>query len=362
MAGHHGQLPRLSRDQIQALSNISAEFQQWLNQNSPGKRPTLGDFTDVEGTRNATIASTSRLVARLGAAEDTMEETSTNITVRDGWISRATITRPSPKANKPAGPLIVLYHSGGFMAGTPESMIAYARGLVRLFGATVICPSYRLSPEHQFPIPIDDAWDTLKWAGENAASLNADPDKGFIVGGVSTGGNFSPVLARRAVEEELCPPLTGHWAGVPVFMRNTTVPEKYEDIWTSWTQNAGAPLINATDAEILFDYYKPDFESPLFNAIVPDGFDVCDLSPAFIMVSGMDLIRDDGIVYSYTLDDAGVPVQLKAYPGVPHSFWAYFPTLNQSRTAMVDIAQGVAWLLKTTVDEKEAADAMLKNY
>lgn len=112
---------------------------------------------------------------------------------------------------------------------------------------------------------------------------------------------------------------------------------------------------------MLFDYYDPDFRSPLLNPLATP-FDIEDMPPAFVMVAGMDLIRDDGIVYSYTLDDACVPVKLNTYARVPHSFWASFPTLPQSRTAMVDIAKGFGWMLQTTVDDKKAYDAMLKNY
>jgi acetyl esterase/lipase len=332
-----------------------------MDQNSPGRRPTLGNFTDIVGVRNGTILSTQNLLKRLGPVEDTLEETTIQIQVRDGWLAHTTVTRPSAKAKKPPGPLIVLYHGGGFMAGVPESMAAYARGLARLFNAVVVCPAYRLAPEDPFPTAPHDAWDSLKWAAHNAPKLHANPYKGFIVGGVSTGGNFSPVLARKAIEECLEPPLTGHWVGVPVQYRPYTIPAKYKHLWTSWTQNAGAPLISAMEAEILFDFYDPDFRSPLFNPLTTP-FDIEDMPPAFVMVAGMDLIRDDGIVYSYTLDDARVPVKLNAYAGVPHSFWSYFPTLPQSRKAMVDIAKGFGWMLKTTVDDKKASDAMLKNY
>ncbi|KAF2800274.1 hypothetical protein K505DRAFT_229112, partial [Melanomma pulvis-pyrius CBS 109.77] len=189
----------------------------------------------------------------------------------------------------------------------------------------------------------------------------ADPEKGFIIGRGSSGGNLGPGLARLAVEKALKPALTGHWVAFPVSQRNSTVPEKYKDIWTSWTQNADAMLVDAAAGEALLDIYGLVFTSPLFNPLVP-GFDVGNLPPAYVQAAGMDLIRDDEIVYSYVLDDAKVAVGLDAYAGVPHSFYTFVSTLKQSRSAMVDIAKGFAWLLNREVDQEKAEAAILLNY
>lgn len=302
-----------------------------------------------------------KLLQRLGPFEGILEETNITIPVRDGWLTRATLTRPSQSAKKPAGPLIVIYHGGGFITGQPETMAPYARGLARLFNAVVICPTYRLAPEHKSPAAVHDAFDTLQYIAHHAEDYRADTAKGFIAGCGSSRGNLSPVLARLAVENYLQPELTGHWVAFPVSQRNSTVPEKYRNIWISWTQNVNAMLIKAASREALFDIHGPDFSSPLFNSIVPE-FDVGRLPPAYVQVAGMDLIRDDGIVYSYVLDDSEVPVRLDAYKGVPRSFYAFVPGLKQSRVTMVDIAKGFGWLLKRDVDIEKAEKAMLLNY
>jgi hypothetical protein len=49
-----------------------------------------------------------------------------------------------------------------------------------------------------------------------------------------------------------------------------------------------------------------------------------------------------------------MPVRHDAYKGVPHSFYAFLPNLDQSRVAMIDIAKGFGWLLKKDVDTKKA--------
>lgn len=297
------------------------------------------------------------MVEKLGPLEDTLEEVELEIPLPDGTKSHTVIHRPSAKAAKPPGPLIVLYYGGGFILGSPATMAPYSRGLARIFDAVVVSPTYRAAPEHPFPVGINDAWDCLKWCAINAKSIGADPSKGFITGGISAGANFGAVLARRAVEEQLNPPLSGQWISLLVAFRKHTIPKAHESIWTSWEQNKDTLVINAKDGETLFGHYKPDFESPLFNPLVGD-FDVGKMPPAYTQVTGMDLIRDDGIVYDKVLKIQGVPTKLDIYPGVPHSFWHFFPQLTQSKKALVDIAEGFAWMLKTKVDTEKVPGAM----
>lgn len=347
---------RLSREEIRALSIINDEFKEYLDQNG---QPSLGDFTDIPGSRKGFLESVEKSLERLGPPDDTIEEVTIRIPVRDGWSGDALVAKPSQKVNKRPGPLIVIYHGGGFVAGTPKSMIATARVLVRLFDAVVVSATYRLAPEHKFPTGVNDAYDALEWIADNARQLGADAGKGFLVGGGSAGANFVPVIVRRAIEEGLNPCVTGQWLAVPVLFQNLTIPEKYRSIWMSWDQNCDALLISATDAELLFSQYEPDFASKLFNPLAP-GFDVGRFPKSFVQVAGRDLVRDDGIVFTYTLDDAGVPTRLVTYPGVPHTFWGFLPRLQISQQALIDTAQGFGWLLGRNVSKESAVQAIFR--
>ena len=251
-------------------------------------------------------------------------------------------------------------------------MLAYARGLVQLFNAVVVSPSYRLAPENKFPVGVNDAYDILSWCAKNASTLGADTSKGFIVGGNSAGANFTAVLARRSVQEVLEPKLTGQWLSYPLLTFREAAKEgveglvkeahKYKDIWgLSWEENRDAVLIDAAAAEMLRAYYSPDLASPLLNPLVREpAFDVGKLPKAFVQTAGLDIVRDDGIVYAYALEDAGVDVRLAAYPGAPHAFPAFFPTLDVSKQAMIDIGVCFGWLLGVEVEEERARTATLR--
>ncbi|KAL6712013.1 hypothetical protein ACN47E_003056 [Coniothyrium glycines] len=343
------------------------EVRQYVQTHQP---PELGDPIDVESRRNH--PAIKQQLAAIGPAPPGIqeEEISIPITGDDPWTSRAIVTRPDSSTARSNGPLIVLFHGGGFAMGQPESCLGEARTLATLFAAVVVSPSYRLAPEHKFPTGVNDAYAALAWCAAHAAALGADPRTGFIVGGSSAGANFAPVLARRSIDEALRPGLTGQWLAYPVFGHASSSAEAddllpparpHAAIWgTSWTHNAGAIVLDGKSAATLFGFLDPDWSSPLFNPLAANNnnndndndnaaFDLSSMPPAFVQVAGLDLTRDDGIVFAYALEDAGVHVRLLVYPGVPHAFPGFFPSWDVSKKAALDLADGFAWLLGTVV-------------
>jgi acetyl esterase/lipase len=274
------------------------------------------------------------------------------IRMRDGYESEIRIFRPSTLPDN-GSPLIVLIYGGGFLVGTNMQLVPFARGLSALYHAITITVSYRLSPEFPFPIPPNDVWDSVKWIAQHATLLGADPSKGFVLGGVSAGGNLTCVTAQRAVKEKLSPPLTGLWISVPV----TTVtaeglPEKYRADWVSRIQNADAPILSVGDIEYSRVEFKPDLFSEDFSPFaLPET--VPHMPPAYIQVVGMDPLRDDGIIYQHYLEDHGIKTRLAVYPGVPHCHFAFHPDLKSSKKFRLDVPLGIGWLLGQEVDKQE---------
>jgi len=127
----------------------------------------------------------------LGSPAPHVEEEFESITMRDGFDSKIKVYRP---AGKKGGPLIVLIYGGGFVVGDYQQLTPYGRGFARAFGATCVTISYRLAPEHKFPAAPHDVEDSLLWIAKNAEALGADPQKGFVLGGISAGGRQSAAL------------------------------------------------------------------------------------------------------------------------------------------------------------------------
>jgi acetyl esterase/lipase len=166
------------------------------------------------------------------------------------------------------------------------------------------------------------------------------------VGGTSAGGNISAVMLYLARDTPLDPPLTGALLSVPVVVSEARVPEKYAPSYLAMKQNVHAPVLNGKAVDGMTALYEPDVDSPLFACLNhPKGHK--GLPPVYIQVCGMDPLRDDGLLYEKVLrEEAGVKTKIDVYPGLPHAFWAAFPTLSKSPHVAMDTLQGVAWLLQ----------------
>ncbi|KAB8217654.1 hypothetical protein BDV33DRAFT_193371 [Aspergillus novoparasiticus] len=265
--------------------------------------------------------------------------------MRDGYQSNLHITKPGNSSG--ANPVVVLIFGGAFVMGTNIQSIVWARTVAALYGATVVQPSYRVAPEHKFPTAPNDIWDSVQWIAANASALDADLTKGFVIGGGSAGGNLSIVTAHRAVKEKLSPPITGILASIPVCMSQETVPEKYKHLWVSREQNGNAPGNPGLDSKSIGGYealYQQDFLSEdfsPFNSTVP----FSAIPRTYVQVAGLDILRDDGIVYAKVLEDNGVEVKLDAYPGMPHGHFNLWPHLRQSIKSQEDTVWHFGWLL-----------------
>jgi acetyl esterase len=60
------------------------------------------------------------------------------------------------------------------------------------------------------------------------------------------------------------------------------------------------------------------------------------LPPAFILTAECDPLRDEGEAYGQHLREAGVPVEVQRYEGMPHGFFSFAAALDGGRRAFAD--------------------------
>ncbi|TKA81334.1 hypothetical protein B0A55_02753, partial [Friedmanniomyces simplex] len=243
-------------------------------------------------------------------------------------------------ASKPSAgsPLVVLIFGGGFVSGAVDQMTPQARALVRQFSAVAVNVSYRLGPENKWPVPSNDAWDSLKWVAAHAAELGADPSKG----------------------EKLDPPLTGQYLGIPGIMDAQHVPEKYKKYFLSREHNAHAPILDAAALNALTAHLEWDDMSPLrFPVLFQDTIPLSSLPPTYFQVCDMDPIRDDGLIYEEMLKEAGAKTKMDFYPGCPHGHWAFVPGIEVSNKALGETMVGFGWLLGKELSVEDGLGAMM---
>lgn len=286
-----------------------------------------------------------------------VEEDTLDAPARDGYLMSLKVFRPAPKSSAPeqaGSPLIVLYFGGGYVVGSPTTMARTARSLVKRLNAVVVAPTYRLAPEWPFPTGINDGWDSIKWIASNAiGALRADPRKGFVVGGISAGGNITNVVTHLARDHGLAHQITGNWLSCPgVRLRaSEKLPPKYAERNLSREQQEciNSPILPPGFRKLMTDSVKPDEDSELHAPLLwPTGHK--DMPKTYSQVCGMDTGRDELLIYDDMLKHEGVKTRLDLYPGLPHVFWGLYKELPQSKQWEEDTIKGFAWLLERSED------------
>lgn len=156
-------------------------------------------------------------------------------TVRDltytpkSWPTAQVADLYKPVSKRPA-PAVLLIHGGGWSKSERRSdMNRIARNLARR-GYFVMNATYRLTPEWQYPAPVEDLSEAIRYLRRNAGSLNIDPSRiatfGYSAGGhlaaltgLEPDNNISAIVAGGAPADLTLWPngkLTGLLLGGPV--------------------------------------------------------------------------------------------------------------------------------------------------
>ncbi|QSZ29256.1 hypothetical protein DSL72_003768 [Monilinia vaccinii-corymbosi] len=346
-----------SPEYLLGLSTIDPEFKEILKTTSPCRR--LDANTDVAELRQRLRATRKEQVEALTALleETSFIEEDRQIPVRDGSSITIRIHRPK---NPPSGgsPAFVVYHGGGFCLGGLVNETFLCRQWTEL-GGVAVNVDYRLAPEHPFPTGVNDAFDALQWTASHVDELKINPNKGFLVGGISAGANFASVVSHLYRDEKVSPPLTGVYLSIPPVIPHQTVPGKYKSTYLSYEQNKDAPLLDR-DLTQIFDskFFTPSKKMPsltkpeLYAAKEPSPLATpvlfeshTDLPPTYFQICGLDPLRDEGFIYEDLLKESGVETKTHVYPGLPHAFWAWFPEAKFSQRFVEDCKEGLSWLL-----------------
>ncbi|QNN59605.1 alpha/beta hydrolase [Diaphorobacter ruginosibacter] len=250
------------------------------------------------------------------------------IPVRDGFAIPARLYAPTLESGLP---LLLYTHGGGFTIGSISTHDTLCREIARLAGCMVVSIDYRLSPEHQFPVATNDAWDALQWLAGHAADMGADGSR-LAVGGDSAGGTLAAVNAIQARDAGIALRLQ------MLFYPGTTAHQDTESHKTF----AHGLVLEAEAVSWYFDNYIPrraDREDWRFAPLLAP--DVDDVAPAWIGLAELDPLVDEGIAYADKLRLSGVPVDLEIYRGVTHEFIKMGRALPEARQAHADAARAL---------------------
>jgi monoterpene epsilon-lactone hydrolase len=224
-----------------------------------------------------------------------------------------------------AGDLVLLYlHGGGYFGCSAETHRPITVGFA-LQGFRVFAPDYRLAPENRFPAAVDDAVAVYR------ALLSAGhAPQNIVVAGESAGGGLtlSLLLALR----EAAVPLP---ASAALFSPWTDLAATGDSIRTNADRCA---MFSGSDIAPTARYYLGDTDprNPLASPLYAD---LSGLPPLLIHVGEDEVLRDDSTRFAERARAAGVAVELKVWPVVPHA-WQLAPhMIPEGRQSLREAAE-----------------------
>jgi acetyl esterase/lipase len=273
-------------------------------------------FDDLERTRRAIDKMVASAPADLSG-----------VSVADREIPRGDGTVPvrifEPEEIGGYRPAVLSLHGGGFAVGSMALDDDANAAIARAVGAVVVSVEYRLAPEHPFPAAADDCYAALVWLSEGGEELRLDRTRVAVLGS-SAGGGLAATTALLARDR----------GGPPIAMQALLEPELDDRLDTHsmrhGTETVGWSYANAV---LSWRYYLGDVDPPPLHAAPARTDDLSGLPPAYIAVSELDCLRDEGLEFASRLMAAGVPTELHCWPGVFHGFQTAVPGAAVSRRA-----------------------------
>jgi epsilon-lactone hydrolase len=243
--------------------------------------------------------------------------------VTAGGVPAVRVAAPTSRGDRH----IFYLHGGAFVYGSPSLYRDFLWRISAASGAHVLCPDYRLAPEHPFPAAMDDAVNAYR----ALLAEGADPRRIAIAGDSAGGGLTFSTLLRLRDERE---PLPAAAVALSPWTDLTLSGE-------SFRRNAAAdPMLNPRHAQVFADWYLNGAEagqpyaSPLFG-------DLAGLPPSLILVGDDEILLDDAARLVNRLHKAGCAAELDVGPRMPHVWPVFARFVPEARTAVTRIGDFV---------------------
>jgi acetyl esterase/lipase len=270
-------------------------------------RPALASRTPEQARED--LRRAVRVVAGAPPALASVQDVT--VAGADGPLRARLYVPPQSTPDSGPGPLIVYYHGGGWVTGDLDTHDHPCRLLARASGARVLSVDYRLSPEHPFPAPVDDALAAFRDSVARAGELGADPER-VAVAGDSAGGHLAAVTCQQALRDG---------GPAPAFQLLIYPATDFSSVAASRLTFAEGFVLTKPN----MDWYEEQFlgadtdrRDPRASPLLAEA--LSGLPPALVVTAGFDPLRDEGEAYARRLREAGVRTIMRRYPGFVHGF------------------------------------------
>ena len=237
-----------------------------------------------------------------------------------------------PRASRGAGPVVVFFHGGGFVAGSIDTHAGMAAQIARSLDLPVVSVEYRLAPEHAWPAAPDDCEAAARWIAENGEAFGREFTH-LVLCGDSAGATLTLVTTLALRENAAALPVAMQW---PIYPR-ADASRKYA---SAEAFGSGFGL-DATDMAYFEQAYACDNTHWRGSPYLADQ---AGLPPTFVVTAGLDPLRDNGRAYAAKCIEAGVNVTYREVPGTIHGFASFrkaIPSAQRDFAELLAIAKAM---------------------
>ncbi len=206
---------------------------------------------------------------------------------------------------------MIYLHGGGFIVGSLDQFETAMRRFCEGSGAQVYAVDYKLAPEYQWPVQIEEGEFVVRWLFENAAERGIDPNR-IALSGDSAGGNQTCTITQM-LRDKGGPKLALQMPIYPEAMMPFFTAAGVENVSGGYVDTAGVFLFLWSLLPPGTDYTQP-YVTPL------NARDFSGLPKAILVTCGYDMLRDVAHSYAKKLAEAGNDITYAHYPDLPHGF------------------------------------------
>jgi len=255
---------------------------------------------------------------------------------------KATISLPNCTAQlvRAAGVLpadgkrsIILYaHGGAFITCGANSHGRLVAALSKFADSPVLVVNYRMIPKHSVGMAIDDCYDAYQWL----RGQGYEPDQ-IVLAGDSAGGYLSLALAERLHYDPAAETPAAVVTMSPLFELDNEARANHPNVrsdamFPARAFNALVQLIEEAGKRNIIDGKPEPIYEPL-DHIEPG------LPRTLIHVSGSEVLISDARKAARLLAAAGVPVEVRVWPGQMHVFQLGAPAVSEAQRSLKQIGE-----------------------
>jgi epsilon-lactone hydrolase len=214
--------------------------------------------------------------------------------------------------------VILFFHGGGFTTGSTDDHLGLCVRLARASCAKVFSVDYRLSPEHPFPAPVEDAVSAYRYLTTNGIQPHR-----ILPVGISVGANLVLALLLSLRDEKIPLPLAAVCMSPFVDMQ---FPGE------SVQKNQNRDWVTKTRLDSIRTLYLGgnDPQNPLAS---PVHARLAGLPRLYIQVGTHELILSDIGKFVDRARWAGVPVQAEIWEGMFHCWQIFSDEIPEGQEA-----------------------------